>query len=309
MPPGSVPFSVEVFPARTSAAALALGHTVQRLSQRGAAFVAVTCGAAGTGASASADLVGYVQTHVAAPVLAHVTTWGADPDELRDRVRTLRDQGVRRVLAVRGDPPRVEPGLAGPVTASDLVAIARETFAEAGIDDPDIAVAAFPLGHPAGARSHATAIDHDLALLAAKQRAGATRALTQVQFEPEGYAAYVERARAAGVTIPIVPGVLAVTSADRLRRVVELTGGPVPTELAEALDAAGSPEDAEAVGVAFASRLSRALLEVGAPAIHFYTLNAAEPVLRILDSLESSDPTTPTTHRDAAVARTERTFA
>lgn len=302
-PSGAIPFSIEVFPARTSAAALALGHTVQRLAERGPAFVAVTSGADGTSAAESADLVEYVSAGVAVPVLAHVTTWGATEAELRERLRILRDQGVRRVLAVRGDPPRVDPGLAGELTASDLVALAAATLEGA---DAEVAVAAFPLGHPSGSGSRGDAIDRDLELLAEKQRAGATSALTQVQFEPRAYTAYVERARAAGITIPIVPGVMPVTNVDRLRRVVQLTGCPLPVDLEASLVAATTPEASLAAGVAHAVEVARGLLDAGAPALHFYTLNLADPVLRVLDELAATS--IPSLSRDD-VASTERTLA
>jgi methylenetetrahydrofolate reductase (NADPH) len=318
--PVPIPFSVEVYPARSSAAALALGHSVHRLAQHGPAFVAVTSGADGSSASESSDLVEYVSANVEVPVLAHVTTWGKTADELRDRIRELRDQGVRRVLAVRGDPPRADPNAgSGDVTATDLVAIAHEVLAVDG-KPFEVAVAAFPLGHPSGG-----GVERDLDLLLAKQAAGATRALTQVQFDADAYAEYVSRARARGITIPIVPGVLPVASAQRLRRVADLAGIPVPAGLEAALEKAATPDDALDVGVAHAVEVSRALLDSGAPAIHFYTLNLADPVLRVLAELSpaapvsgSSAPTpasTPsasssgsisTTTRDAAIAPTER---
>jgi methylenetetrahydrofolate reductase (NADPH) len=301
--PVPIPFSIEVYPARSSAAALALGHSVHQLAQHGPAFVAVTSGADGSSASDSADLVDYVSANVEVPVLAHVTTWGRSRDELASRVRELRDQGVRRVLAVRGDPPRADPNAgSGDVTAADLVSIAREVLAADGAPY-EIAVAAFPLGHPSGG-----GVDRDLELLLAKQEAGATRALTQVQFTADAYADYVSRARAHGITIPIVPGVLPVASAQRLRRVAELADTTAPHELEAALEAAASKEDALDIGVAHAVAVSRALLDAGAPSIHFYTLNLAEPVLRVLAELASSasSSSSATISRDRAVAPTER---
>ncbi|MCU1530264.1 MAG: 5,10-methylenetetrahydrofolate reductase [Frondihabitans sp.] len=300
-----IPFSVEVYPARSSAAALALGHSVHRLAQHGPSFVAVTSGADGSSASDSADLVDYVSVSVEVPVLAHVTTWGKSRDELDARVRELRDQGVRQVLAVRGDPPRVDPSAgSGDVTASDLVAIAHDVLAADGTPF-EIAVAAFPQGHPSGG-----GLERDLELLLSKQQAGATRALTQVQFTADDYAGYVARARAYGITIPIVPGVLPVASAQRLRRVAELAGTSAPAALEAELEAAATKDDALDIGVAHAVAVSRALLEAGAPSIHFYTLNLAEPVLRVLADLGSSTSTPSTSAssitRDVAVASTER---
>ncbi len=297
----TVPFSLEVFPARSSAAALALGHTVQRLAAHSPSFIAVTSGADGTSAAESADLVEYISRNAGVPVLAHVTTWGRSDDELRDRLRELREQGVRHILAVKGDPPRVDPGTAGDLTSADLVAIARETFAEQPGDVTEIAVAAFPDGHPSGG-----GVDRDLELLLGKQRAGATRALTQVQFTADAYAAYLVRAREHGITIPIVPGILPVTNAGRLRRVAELTGSDAPAGLLARLEEAASPSEAEEAGVEFATDLARDLLAAGAPGLHFYTLNLADPVLRVIAELGL----TPLTPRDEFVATTtHREFA
>jgi len=234
------------------------------------------------------------------PPMAHLTCVGATHAEAAALVRQFLDAGVRRFLAIRGDPPK-GGGPAGELTsAAQLVQLIhrvqaeREPYGERPLPGlpavhalsgsrprVEVAVAAFVNGHP-GSR-HAN--QHIEALLA-KQAAGATLALTQLFFHAEDYAAFVPRARAAGVTLPIVPGIMPVTSLARLRRTLELSGEDPPADLAIRLEIEPTAEGQREVGIAHSVALARALLDVGAPALHLYPLNQPDPALEVLARLE-----------------------
>jgi len=283
--PGAVPFSFEVYPPRTPDAAAALHESVQRLADARPRFISVTFGAGGSTGGRSLELLRYIRESTAIEPLAHLTCVGHTTARAEALVREFLDAGVDRFLALRGDPPaglRADDAPLGELTrAADLVRLIRRVRGERGVHDgpgaPDIAVAAFPNGHP-GAR-HAR---NDIDALVEKQAAGATFAITQVVFCADDHLSFVERARAAGVHIPIVPGIMPVTSSARLRRVLELTGEREPTDIARDLALAPDAEAGREVGVAHAARLARELLAGGASGIHLYAFNVHDTVLAVL---------------------------
>ena len=140
-----------------------------------------------------------------------------------------------------------------------------------------IAVAAFPNGHPRSRRR-----GEDVDALVAKQAAGATLAITQLFFHADDYLSFVERARRAGVVIPILPGIMPITSPNRLRRVLELSGEPLPSELAIALEIEPTVQGRTRIGIEAAARLTREVVDGGAPGIHLYAFNQHETVLSVL---------------------------
>lgn len=290
---GSAPtrarFSFEVFPARSGAAALALGHAVQHLSAAGPDFISVTYGANGSNRDASVDLLRYLRDHTDALPLAHLTTVGEDRDAVRAAIHGIMDAGVHDFLALRGDPPRgfteASPEVAGSLSARDLV----ELIAEARAERPALtsvgrtAVAAYPNGHPL-ARSRAA----DIEWLIAKEEAGAQFAITQLFFRAEEYLSFVSDAQDAGLRMPVLPGLMPVATSAQLRKVAELAGRPAPAELTRALDEAGgyAPE----LGVEHTVELARELLAGGAPSLHLYTFNRHERVLAVLRELHLLTP-------------------
>lgn len=296
---GAFPFSFELFPPRSAAAAAALPATVDRLAATRPTFLSVTYGAGGSSRAASLELVQTVLERTTVPPMAHLTCVGSTHAEAAALVRQFLDAGVRRFLAIRGDPP-AGGGPAGELTsAAQLVQLIhrvqaeREPYGEHALPGlpsvhtlsgtrphVEVAVAAFVNGHPGSRRAN----QHVDALLA-KQAAGATLAITQLFFHAQDYGAFVRRARAAGVTIPIVPGIMPVTSPARLRRTLELSGEDSPTDLAIRLEIEPTPEGQREVGVAHAVALARDLLDAGAPALHLYTLNQPGAVLEVLDRL------------------------
>jgi methylenetetrahydrofolate reductase (NADPH) len=294
----AVQHSFELYPPRSAATAAALPAVLDALAATDPAWFSVTYGAAGSTADASFDLAQLVLERTGVDVMAHLTCVGSSSAEATEAVRRFLRLGVRRFLAVRGDVVDGRP-LGDLRSAAELVQLVHRVQAErdqwgdvalpgrpgrgALDEDPpeaQVAVAAFVNGHP-DSRGRT---DHLDALLA-KQAAGAQAAITQLFFHPRDYEAFVERARRWGVTMPIIPGVLPVTSAARLRRMLELSGEDEPCELAIALEIEPTAEGRHEIGVDHATRFAQALLDAGAPALHLYTFNQADAVLEVLHRL------------------------
>lgn len=296
------PISFELFPPRSDAAALALGRTIDRLAEVDPAFISVTFGAGGSSRDRSLTVLRYMLEHTDVEPMAHLTCVGSSHAEANRLVREFLDAGVTSFLALRGDPPAgagPESGIGDLESAAELVQLIhrvqeeREPFGQAGIPGipgatrilprprPErVAVAAFPTGHP---RSRGSRQDVDVLL--AKEVAGANLAITQLFWHADDYLGFVERARAGGVTIPILPGIMPVTTAARLARLQELTGVPAPSELAIALEIEPDADALFDLGVDFAARLADEVLAGGAPGLHLYTFNRHEAVLAVLDRL------------------------
>ena len=273
----TVPFSFEVYPPRKPELQAALHATIQALAASGPEFITVTYGANGSSRDASLDCVRYIRENTNVEPLAHLTCVGSTRVEITEVVDSFIDAGIHMFLALRGDPPEgtdaASDYLGELSSASELV----ELIAERGGDRVTVSVAAFPNGHP-----QSSTPQQDIEVLLAKQKAGAEFAITQLFFDASDYLSFAAAATAAGVTIPILPGIMPVTSLARLQRIVEITGERMPTALEEALEAASSPSDARALGVAHAVDLCRALVAGGAPGLHLYAFNEHETVLDVL---------------------------
>jgi methylenetetrahydrofolate reductase (NADPH) len=297
---GCPPISFELFPPRTDAAALALGRTIDRLAEARPAFISVTFGAGGSSRERSLTVLRYMLEHTDVEPMAHLTCVGSSYSEANRLVREFLDAGVTSFLALRGDPPAGADegdGLGDLGSAAELVQLIhrvqeeREPFGQAGIPGlpgvseirerprPErVAVAAFPTRHP-----RSRSLQQDVDTLLAKEIAGATLAITQLFWHADDYLGFVDRARAAGVTIPIVPGIMPVTTPARLGRLTELTGVEAPAQLAIDLEIEPDPDAQAELGVAYAAELARQVLDGGAPGLHLYTFNRHEAVLGVLD--------------------------
>jgi len=295
-----VPFSFELHPARSPKIAEQLPGRVARLVAAGPEFVSVTYGAGGSSQDASLDVLKHViEQHPQVRTMAHLTCVGSSVQTAHDTVRTFLDAGVHSFLAVRGDLPAGTSAGAFPGdirSGAELVQLIhavqheRAPWREVSIPgtpgitlDRDgrervvIAVAAFVNGHPSS-----RAFQQDLDTLLAKQAAGANLAITQLFFHADDYFRLVDRARAAGVEFPIIPGLLPVTSPAGALRAFELSGEQAPPELAVALEVEPTPEGQREIGIDFTARLARRLIEGGAPGIHLYTRNMHEAPLAVL---------------------------
>lgn len=298
-PAAGVPFSFELYPPRSEAREAALHETIRELAAAGPQFISVTYGAGGSTGGRSLDVLRHIRRETAVEPLAHLTCVGNSYAGAAALIREFLDAGILNFLALRGDPPAGSSegdaflgdleSAAQLVQLIDRVQVARDPYAEAGIPGlpgaahvhrcrrAEIAVAAFPNGHPRSRHPH----EHIDALLA-KQAAGATLAITQLFFHAEDYLGFVARSRAAGVTIPILPGLMPITSAARLHRVLELSGERLPTDLARALDREQTVDGQSEVGIAHAAELARAVVDGGAPGVHLYAFNNHETVLAVL---------------------------
>lgn len=290
---GSAPtrarFSFEVFPARSGAAALALGNAVQHLAAVQPDFISVTYGANGSNRDASLDLLRYLRDHSNALPLAHLTTVGESRDAVKAAIHSMIDSGVHDFLALRGDPPRglneSDELVSGSLSSLELVRLVSEVRSErpALTSVGRTAVAAYPNGHPLSRSREA-----DIDWLVAKQEAGAQFVITQLFFRAEEYLEFVAEARSRGLTIPVLPGLMPVSTSAQLRKVAQLAGRPAPAELVREMDDSGgyAPE----LGVEHVTQLCRELLAGGAPSIHLYTFNRHEQVLAVLRELELLEP-------------------
>lgn len=294
-----VPISFEVYPPRSESGIPALHETIRHLASVDPRFISVTYGAGGSTGGRSLELLTHILNETHVEPLAHLTCVGSTYAQAHALIREFLDAGITSFLALRGDPPAGVSeddvflgdleSAAQLVQLIDRVQAERAPYTEAPIpgvpgaarvakrSKVDIAVAAFPNGHP---RSR-YAGEHIDALLA-KQAAGATLAITQLFFHADDYLAFVQRSRAAGVTIPILPGIMPITSPSRLRRVLELTGEARPAELGIALEVEPTAEGQREIGVAYASRLVQEVRAGGAPGIHLYAFNNHDTVLAVL---------------------------
>lgn len=292
-------FSFELYPPRNAAAEVALFDSLDHLVAAGPEFVSVTYGANGSSRGMSLTVLRHLLENTDVKPMAHLTCVGSSHAEASRLIREFLDAGVTSFLALRGDPPKGaaegDEFLGDLRSAGELVQLIHRVQAERvqfGFADVPgfpgakrlisgekvtIAVAAFPNGHP-----RSRSIEQDLDTLLAKEAAGANLAITQLFFHAEEYLSFVERARAAGVTMRILPGIMPVLSPQRLRRILELTDEPTPVDLQRALEAAGDSAAQAAVGVEHATALGRALLDGGASGLHLYTFNQHEAVLEVL---------------------------
>lgn len=289
-PSGRPTVSFEILPPRTPAGADALWETVQRLAAIAPDYISVTYGASGSTRHSSRGLVRRILAETPVTAVAHLTCVRASRPEVADLVREFLDEGVRDILALRGDPPQDEPDWQAPpdglTFAYHLVRLIREIEAERRAADPvaapeplSVAVAAYP-----GGTGPTTRCSEVTALLA-KQEAGADYAITQLFYDPAVYVSLVRDARAAGVHIPIVPGVIPMTDPARLARLAGLTGVEPPADLLARLDAADGPAERHRVGIAATADLVHAVLDAGAPGLHVYTFNSSIAALDLLEGV------------------------
>lgn len=273
---GAPVVSFEFFPPKTDEGTEQLYRTVEDLRRCRPAFVSVTYGAGGSTRDRTLDLVARIQRDLGVVTMAHLTCVGSTREEIGAVLERLADSGVRNVLALRGDPPKGEsafvPVEGGFRYASELVAYIRER----GFDFC-VGAACYPEGHV-----ETRDLDADLGHLVRKVEAGVDFLVSQLFFDNEDYRAFVRRARTAGITVPIVPGLMPVTNVGQIERFTSLCGSRIPQELHRRLRiVANDPAAVVATGVQWAVDQGRALLGDGAPGLHFYTLNRSSATLAV----------------------------
>ena len=277
---GQQSFSFELFPPKTDEGERQLWQTVRELEALRPTFVSVTYGAGGSTRDRTVRITSELAAHTTLTPVAHLTCVGASREDLRGVVASYAAAGVSTILALRGDPPG-GPGATweqypdGLAHADELVALVRS------LGDFSVGVAAFPEGHP-----ESTDLDGDARVLAAKQDAGAEFAITQFFFQARDYRALIDRARRHGCTMPIIPGLMPVTNVSQIERFAALSGAAFPEDLAARFAAVKDDEEAvRSLGVEIAIELAQDLLDLGAPGLHFYTLNRSTSTREIYQAL------------------------
>ncbi|MGI6245229.1 MAG: methylenetetrahydrofolate reductase [NAD(P)H] [Pseudochelatococcus sp.] len=268
--------SLEFFPPKTPAMEETLWAAIKRLEPLRPAFVSVTYGAGGSTRERTHATVRRIVEETALRPAAHLTCVSATKAEVDDVIRAYAQAGVNHIVALRGDPAggigaRYEPHPEGYASTPDLIAGIRR------IGDFEVSVSAYPEKHPESAD-----LDVDIAVLRQKVEAGATRAITQFFFDNDVYFRYLDKVRAAGIDIPIVPGILPVQNFRQTAAFAARTGASVPAWLARRFD--GLDEDAETrrlIAAAVAAEQVFDLVDRGVTDIHFYTMNRADLVYAV----------------------------
>jgi methylenetetrahydrofolate reductase (NADPH) len=269
-------FSFEFSPPKTDAGFAALYRTVEELKLLNPDFVSVTWGAGGSTRRKTVEIVIRIQRELGITAMAHLTCIGSTPEQLTETLDRLERAGIENVLALGGDEP---PGYLAPpgafTYANELAAFIRSRWS-------------FCLGGACYPETHqrAPSPEADLANLVRKVEAGVEFLITQLFFDCADYFRFLERARAAGIRVPIVPGIMPIISAANIRRMTALCAARIPEELEERLRRVEHDDAATlAVGVEWATRQCRELLDGGAPGIHFYTMNKSPATRRVFENL------------------------
>lgn len=274
-----VQVSFEFFPPNDAAMEQTLWASIERLAPLHPRFVSVTYGADGSTRDRTHNVIARVLRETSLTGAPHLTCIGASRDEIREIARRYWEEGVRNVVALRGDPPagvaNYIPHPGGYAFAADLVRGLKD------VADFDISVAAFPETHP-----EAQSPEQDLANLKRKLDAGATRAITQFFFDTDCYLRFRDRCAATGIDAVVVPGILPITRLPQMLRFAERCGASVPAWLMERFDGLdGDPETRKMIAASVAIEQVARLRREGVDEFHFYTLNRAELVYAICHAL------------------------
>jgi methylenetetrahydrofolate reductase (NADH) len=277
-------FSFEFFPPKTDEGMENLWRAANELKQDAPAFVSVTYGAGGSTRGRTIQIVKRIKQELGLEAMAHFTCVGANVDELRGVLDEMRDAGIENVLALRGDPPQgqeewtaTEGGLSYSTELIDLIA---QNY------DFSIGAACFPEVH-----IHSPDLEQDIRVMKEKVANGARFLITQLFFDNELYFDFVEKARAAGVDVPIIPGIMPMQAYGQIKRITKMCGASIPSGLERELSARQDDPDAvRDFGVAYATLQCADLLSRGAPGIHFYVLNRSPAARAVLAALRSARP-------------------
>jgi methylenetetrahydrofolate reductase (NADPH) len=277
-------FSVEFFPPKTAEATEQLFATARTLADLELDFASVTYGAGGSTREGTVEITKALKAEVGLETMAHLSCVGETREGLSETLDGIAAAGIENVFALRGDPPRGEEDFVQPEgglgSAAELAA-----FISAGWDFT-IGGACFPEVHP-----EAPDLDTDLAYLKTKVDSGASFLITQLFFDNQVYFDFVAAARARGIEVPILAGVIPVASFAQTKRICDLCDASIPSRLEAAFRAAGGDERAEfEVGIAYAAQQCAELLLAGVPGIHFYALNRAPATRAVLGSLRAARP-------------------
>ncbi len=273
----SVPVSFEFYPPKTDEQREQLDRTVGKLRPHAPDYVSCTFGAGGSTLAYTSETVRHLRQAHALDAAPHISCVGGTREELRELLRLYKALGCRRIVALRGDLPSGMARMGELRYASDLIAFIR---GEHG-DHFHIEVAAYPETHPQAGDALA-----DLRNFRTKVEAGADGAITQYFYNTDAYFRFVDDARALGIEVPIVPGIMPISNFSQLKRFSEACGAEIPRWIGQRMRAYG--DDADAIrefASDFIARMCERLVAGGAPGLHFYTLNLSRPTLAVLQRL------------------------
>src|ERR687893_96455 len=279
-------FSLESFPPKTDEGQQTLRGTLEVLKDDAPDYVSVTYGAGGTTRNRTVEITKTIKRDFGIEAMAHLSCVGEPRERLIELLEEIEAAGIQNVLALRGDPPRGEtewrPHPGGLSYSVELIRLIRERF------DFCVGAACFPEVHPDAADRSS-----DLRYAREKVDAGAGFLITQLFFDNELYFDFIDDARAAGIDVPILPGIMPITNYGQIRRFTEMCGASIPEALERELNGrADDPEAVAELGVAYATLQCSDLLARGAPGIHFYTLNRSPATRAILAALRAAYPWT-----------------
>lgn len=272
--------SLEFFPPKDDAGVEALRATAQALRRMQPDFVSVTYGAGGTTRDRTAQVSAMLRKEFGFTVMPHLTCVGHSRAELSALADRIHDGGFRNIMTLRGDPPKgtteFKVAADGLRHASELAELLKSRH-----DDFCLGVAGYPEKHP-----EAPSLETDLTHLRRKVDAGAAFVTTQLFFDNAVYYRFVEKCRAAGITVPIVPGIMPVLSLKQIQRFTQMCGATLPEQLTKRLEAAADNADVvETIGIDWALNQIRGLIANGAPGYHLYILNRAKGALALAAGL------------------------
>lgn len=277
--------SFEIFPPKTSEGDASLDRALERLANYQPSFISCTYGAGGSTQSRTLDWCVKIQQRFGLTATSHFTCVGSTRVQLVDWLQAATDRGIGNIMALRGDAPQgqesfeaVEGGLSH---ANELVELIREHFPNLGIG-----VAGYPEKH-----QEAPSLEIDIQNLKRKVDAGADAIFTQLFYVNDNYRKFVDLCRAAGITIPIIPGIMPITNFKRIQRITQMCGAVFPTELSSKLEAHQDDDEAQfRIGVDHAIGQCRELIDEGAAGMHFYVLNRSQACEEILNALDLRPP-------------------
>jgi methylenetetrahydrofolate reductase (NADPH) len=277
-------FSVELFPPKTEEGAETLFATARSLRELDPDFVSVTYGAGGSTRDGTVEITRALKDDLGYETMAHLSCVGESAEGIGATLDRIAEAGIENVFALRGDPPRGQEDFVQPEgglgSAAELTSFIGSRW------DFTVGGACFPEVHP-----EAPDLETDLAYLKTKVEAGASFLITQLFFDNQVYFDFVAAARAAGIEVPIVAGVIPVASFAQTKRICSLCDASIPPRLEAAFAAAGGDERAEfELGIAYAAQQCSELLLAGAPGIHFYALNRAPATRAVLGALRAARP-------------------
>jgi methylenetetrahydrofolate reductase (NADPH) len=274
---GKTTISFEFFPPKTVEQEARLFAALDELKAYHPDFASITCGAMGTNRDKTLDWAKVIKQHGVDPVV-HLTCIAETKEIILNQLKEMKNLGIENILALRGDAP-VDQGLGtGEFSyASDLV-----TFIKKQAPEFCLGVAGYPEKHP-----QCASLEDDINHLKTKVDAGADYIITQLFFDNKYYFNFVDHCRQVGIKVPVIPGIMLITSLKQLKKMTEVCGAIIPTELLARLEAAdGDNQLVQQIGIEHAVQQCRELIKSKVPGLHFFVMNQAGPVKRVLQSLK-----------------------